>query len=283
MFGYPYQQAASYPQWGSGFGGFPGYSQPQQQFGGFPGYAPQQQFGQQFGAPAFNQFNQFQPFQQQAAPQKKFKLIYFDAKGRGEAIRLAFHIGGIDFEDYRVPRDEFKNNLKSKVPFGQVPVLEIDGGVQLAQSMAILRFVGRIANLYPSDPFSAARIDEVLYLIDDAAPPIRRALQEQDETRKAEGLKKLIDETLPRFLGYFEGLLSKAGSGFVSTQFSIADLALYVFINQLSSGHHKELHEKFPELKTTLLDKTPLLKDHQHRIAEHPKVKEWDAAHPAKA
>jgi hypothetical protein len=38
------------------------------------------------------------------------KLIYFDIAGRAEMIRLALHIGGIEFEDVRVGREEFAAN-----------------------------------------------------------------------------------------------------------------------------------------------------------------------------
>ncbi len=39
-------------------------------------------------------------------------LTYFDIPGPAEAIRLAFFVGGVEFEDRRVSRDEFESNLK---------------------------------------------------------------------------------------------------------------------------------------------------------------------------
>jgi hypothetical protein len=35
------------------------------------------------------------------------KLIYFDAGGRAEAIRLALYYGGVQFEDVRLTGPEF--------------------------------------------------------------------------------------------------------------------------------------------------------------------------------
>ena len=34
--------------------------------------------------------------------QKSYKLYYFRARGRGEFIRLAFFIAGVEFEDFCV-------------------------------------------------------------------------------------------------------------------------------------------------------------------------------------
>lgn len=56
------------------------------------------------------------------------KVIYSDFKGRAEPIRLALHLGKIPFEDQRISHQEWQD-LKPQTPFGQMPVLEIDGKV----------------------------------------------------------------------------------------------------------------------------------------------------------
>ena len=40
--------------------------------------------------------------------QKSYKLTYFPARGRGEFIRLAFIIAGVEFEDCRVELEQWR-------------------------------------------------------------------------------------------------------------------------------------------------------------------------------
>ena len=42
----------------------------------------------------------------------KFKLTYFNGRGRGELSRLILAQAGVDYEDHRVGFDEWKSGLK---------------------------------------------------------------------------------------------------------------------------------------------------------------------------
>jgi glutathione S-transferase len=53
-----------------------------------------------------------------------YSLHYFNARGRGEIIRLIFVQAGQKFEDLRHNTDEWAK-LKSQMPLGHVPVLGI--------------------------------------------------------------------------------------------------------------------------------------------------------------
>ena len=56
--------------------------------------------------------------------------------------------------------------LKPTLPLGQVPVLEVDGKL-LAQSYAILGYAGRLAKLHGADAWSEAKVDEILYTLQE--------------------------------------------------------------------------------------------------------------------
>ena len=70
---------------------------------------------------------------------ERYKLIYFNLKGRAEFIRLIFAVAGVEFENAIVPFTDW-DELKPTFPFAKLPVLEIDNGQTkhvIAQSHAI--------------------------------------------------------------------------------------------------------------------------------------------------
>ncbi|GFH29640.1 uncharacterized protein HaLaN_28333, partial [Haematococcus lacustris] len=77
------------------------------------------------------------------------RLIYFDIPGKAELTRVLLNVGNVPFEDYTISREQWAE-LKPTMPYGQIPVLEVDGK-QLAQSSAIERYAARLAGLYPQD------------------------------------------------------------------------------------------------------------------------------------
>lgn len=102
----------------------------------------------------------------------EFEFYYFGIRGRGEASRLLFELTGIPtlliFDHNSILGTPYKNyfvtnwaELKPKTPFGQLPYL-IHGDLQLAQSMAIIRYIARLTNKYGNSPQEAAKIDMVL-------------------------------------------------------------------------------------------------------------------------
>jgi len=88
------------------------------------------------------------------------KFSYFDMEAKGELTRLLLHAGNFDFEDHRIPISEWPGEHKATTTFGQLPMLQWDG-VELAQSMAIARFVARRAGLAGKTDLEFAQADMV--------------------------------------------------------------------------------------------------------------------------
>lgn len=168
-------------------------------------------------------------------------LLYFPFGGRAAAIRDAFRIGGVAFEDKHLGREEFRR-LKSEgeLPYGSLPVLDIGGDrpQRIAQSNAILRYAGRLAGLYPSDPFDALRVDELIDFAEDMNHALAPSMAEPDMEKKLAMRKVLVDEKIPLWCKRLEARLAANSdpNHFVGSTLTIADLKLLHGLDTLVSG-----------------------------------------------
>jgi len=200
-----------------------------------------------------------------------YKLTYFDFDGgRGEPVRIAFHMAGIDFEDKRITFSEF-GELRKDWRFNAVPVLEIDGAA-VTQSNAMCRFVGKMAELYPADNLQALYCDEVMGAIEDLSNRIVQTFGlEGDELKLAR--EKLADGWLAVFLrGLNELLVRGGGEYFADDRLTIADLKVFVQTRWLTSG-------SLDHIPTDLVQRlAPALVDHQDRVQKDPRVAAYYAS-----
>ena len=198
------------------------------------------------------------------------RLSYFDFHGgRAEPARLALHLGGIPFEDHRFTFAGFAEVRKS-TPFGQVPVLHVDG-VQVTQCDAITRYAGKLAGLYPSDPFQALLCDEVMYVVEEASVKLGPTFRMTGEEQKAARLE-LVNGSMPVYLRWLQSQLqAHGGEYFADQRLTVADLKVFVDIRGLNSG-------RLDHVPTDLVEKVaPLLNAHLQRIAQTPAVAQYYA------
>ena len=100
------------------------------------------------------------------------KVHYFPFYGLGEKIRMALHICGVEFENAdHVHMSEEWLAFKPTTEFGQMPLLELEDGTQIAQSQPIFNFVcdkwGK-EGLVPTDPMVRYQAEcTVACLMDD--------------------------------------------------------------------------------------------------------------------
>ncbi|MBK7325482.1 MAG: glutathione S-transferase N-terminal domain-containing protein [Propionivibrio sp.] len=114
----------------------------------------------------------------------KPRLIYFDFAGsRGEECRIALHLAGVDFDDVRIPIAEWPE-LKPQTPFGSLPILEIAGKPPLAESNAILVYIGRQHGLHPKDALDAAYHEALMSYAEDLRHNVGPTLRITDEEQK---------------------------------------------------------------------------------------------------
>lgn len=148
------------------------------------------------------------------------------AQGGAEETRLALAIGGIAFEDDRVPLQAWAT-LKPKTPLGSLPVATIQGR-KIVQSKAILRYVGKLTGLYPDEPFQALLVDQVVDTVLDFHHTLFTYMGGDQERLRA-ARNRAMTEDAKRYWGGCERMLediSDDGPYVLGEQLSIADLAI---------------------------------------------------------
>lgn len=187
------------------------------------------------------------------------KLVYFKTlRGLGEMVRLAMAAGGIDFEEEAVDYQAMKTNL-DEYPFAQCPKL-IDGELEIVQSNAIMRHIGRKYGLYGSTEADAVAIDTMM----DGIVALRSKYlhliytDQLADDKKAEHwqLHGSPESTGSRnggaHLTYLSNLLKRNaadGRGFVSgSNVSIADCILFDIVELYVRIFEGEMKATYPEL-----------------------------------
>lgn len=199
----------------------------------------------------------------------EMKLTYFDFHGgRGEDCRLALHLAGADWEDDRVGRDRW-TDLKPKTPYGSLPLLEV-GGATVAQSNAILVYLGRRFGLHPSDPIEAARQEAVMCSVEDLRAKLVPTLGIEDEAEKkavreelAEGYLKTWGERMEQQIG--------AGPYLGGDDLCVADLKLFVLMSWFAKGGVEHV-------PNDILSRHPKLGAHFTAVGAQEKVAEYYAS-----
>jgi prostaglandin-H2 D-isomerase / glutathione transferase len=198
----------------------------------------------------------------------RYKLTYFDAAAsRGEECRLALHLAGLPFEDERLSGDQWAAR-KASTPFGALPVLTVDGR-QLAQSNAILRFIGSQHGLHPAEPFEAALHESVMCAVEDLRTRMGPIIRIKDEAEK----KRVRQEAAAGYLQEWGAAVEKqigAGPFLAGAKPSVADLKLFVAVGAYLKG-------TFDHIPRDVFHAFPGLLRLVEAVKQHPKVVDWYA------
>jgi len=203
------------------------------------------------------------------APQ--YKLSYFNARAVAEPIRLLLAYVKVPYDDVRVEREDWPK-LKETTPWGQMPVLEVDG-VQIAQSKAIARYIAKKHGVAGDTELEQAKLDELIDVLDDIRTESVKWWRESDEAKKAELLKTIEGEVYPRYFNKFEALIKKNGNGvLVGKKITYGDINLANMVDQMT------VHFKGVDMS-----KYPAIQEHCKKILSHPNIKDWIDRRPKTA
>ena len=192
----------------------------------------------------------------------RYELYYWPTiQGRGEFVRLALEEAGADYVDVAraagkgggVPAMmKFLDGTRIKHPPFAPPFLKA-GKILIGQTANILLFLGMREGLAPRQDASRLWVHQLqltiadfVVEIHDTHHPISANLYYEDQRRKA---KQRADDfrkcRLPKFLGYFEGVLGEAGGPYLlGRRLTYADLSLFQAVAGLRYAFPKEMRRQ---------------------------------------
>ncbi|PAV74290.1 hypothetical protein WR25_24830 [Diploscapter pachys] len=191
-----------------------------------------------------------------------YKLYYFDGRGLCEASRQLFAFADVPFEDVRLTREKFME-LKPTFPYGQVPVLEVDG-VQIPQSVAIARFLAKKFGFAGKTEVEQALVDGICDQWKDFYVETKPYYYSKEKA-KTEVLLPARD----KFFGFLKNLLNKNKNGFL-VEGGVTYADLFIVDNMTSLvGWVPEYFEGHPEIEA-----------YYKRVQDFPQLKAWLAKRP---
>ena len=177
------------------------------------------------------------------------KLVYFKMRALAEAPQLLLEYSGLDYE-YLMSWDHFDDvwsKVKPIIPFQQLPMMEVEDGTQICQSIAILQYIENRSGLSISDPIKAAEAMAILQSAQELFAPLNPTvnfatgddfLTKRDAMR--EGLKSRFAD-LARCLDKYDGKY------FIDDTPRAAEFAAYHHFD-LSRYLDPEILNSFPRL-----------------------------------
>ena len=202
------------------------------------------------------------------------RLIYFSTPGRAEAIRVALSLSGEQWEDVTVDGIKYRSMKDNgDLPWGMLPVLQTPNGT-IAESTAILRFVGRMSGFVPDEQFQRAKADEFI----DGMEPLSKALDStfgiSDDDERIRLRKEVFgpDGNGTKNLLLLERKISESKTGWAAgtDDMSIADLKLFTGLFGLFSGN-------YDGIDAAVISNYPRLIEYHDKIANDPRIKQYYA------
>ena len=155
---------------------------------------------------------------------------------------------------------------KPSTPYGELPVIEIEGEGVLAQSNAILGLIGKRYDLLPQDDFKAAQHYGILSAVEDLSMRISHTISIEDDAEKKKSREKLADGYMKHWAANMEKQIQ--GPYVARDRISVADIKLFVMLSWVRQGI-------LDHIPSNYFDGYPKLNALYEAVSAHPKIIEW--------
>ena len=177
------------------------------------------------------------------------KLVYFKMRALAEAPQLLLNYCKINYE-YIMSWDHFDDewsNVKPKLAFKQLPMMEVEDGTQICQSIAILQYIENLGGLKISDPVKAAEATAVLQSAQELFAPLNPTVNfavGQDFNNKRDSMRVNLESRFSDLARYLD---KHEGRYFIDDTPRAAEFACFHHLD-LSRNLDPEILNKFPRL-----------------------------------
>lgn len=187
------------------------------------------------------------------------KLVYFKMRALAEAPQMLMRAYGIEYT-YLMSWDHFGDQwseVKPMVPFKQLPILELDNGIQIGQSIAILNYIETVAGLSIRDPEKAAEACAILQSSQELFAPLNPTVNfavGENFKAKRDAMRSDLESRfsdLERYLNKYDGRY------FVDDMPRAAEFACFHHLD-LSKKLDPKLIDGFPRLMEFVDDMTSI-------------------------
>jgi glutathione S-transferase len=209
----------------------------------------------------------------------KYELYYWSMiQGRGEYVRLALEEAGAAYVD--VARGSGGNAAMMRMmktsdtpPFAP-PYLKA-GKLVIGQTANILLYLGSRHSLAPKTEAGRLWVHSLLLTVTDLVSeihhthhPLGPSLYYEDQKAPAKKrTEEFWNERVPKYLGYFEGLLKGKSSWLTGRRMTYVDLSLFQIVDGLRYA--------FPKRMKKFESEIPGLVDLHARVAARPNIKAY--------
>ena len=166
-----------------------------------------------------------------------------------EAPQLLLNYCKINYE-YIMSWDHFDDewsNVKPKLAFKQLPMMEVEDGTQICQSIAILQYIENLGGLKISDPVKAAEATAVLQSAQELFAPLNPTVNfavGQDFNNKRDSMRVNLESRFSDLACYLD---KYEGTYFIDDTPRAAEFACFHHLD-LSRNLDPEILNNFPRL-----------------------------------